>query len=65
MRIIIDRIEGNIAVVELENMTTADAPISLFPGAVEGGVYTISKDESETADRKQKIQSKFDRLKTE
>jgi len=59
--ITIDRIEGGIAVVELPDMTTVDVPLALFPGAKEGDNYIISK--TDTTDRRDKIQNKFDRLK--
>ena len=63
MQITIDRIEGDFAVVEIPDMTTIDVPLALFPGVKEGDVYIISKDESEAAERRNRIQSKFDRLK--
>jgi len=63
MQITIDRIEGDFAVVEIPDMTTIDVPLALFPGAKEGDVYIIVKDEGEAVERSNRIQSKFDRLK--
>ena len=65
MQIIIDRFEGNFAVVELPDRQTVNLPCELFPGAVEGDVYTISKNEGEAAERKQRIQDKFNKLRAE
>lgn len=63
MRIIIDRIEGNQAIVELPDMTTTNMPLCIFPHAKEGDAYKITKDENEAIDRQSMIQSKFDKLK--
>lgn len=63
MQIIIDRIEGDMAVVELPDRRTVVVPLSFFPDAKEGGVYEITKNEDETAEREKRIQSKFDKLK--
>ena len=65
MRIIIDRFEGNYAVVELPDKSTWNVPRELFPDAVEGDSYVISKDENETADCQERIEDKFARLKRE
>ena len=64
MQIIIDRIEGDVAIVEFPDMTTKDVPLCLFPEAKEGDSYIISKNEGETADRHNRIQDKFNRLKS-
>ena len=61
-QIIVDRIEGDSAVVELPDMTMVDVPLSLLPGAKEGDVYRIFKDEAESNKRKNRIQELFDRL---
>jgi len=65
MRITIDRFEGNYAVVELPDKSTWSVPKELFPGAVEGDSFVISKGENEMADSQQRIQDKFARLKRE
>lgn len=41
MRVIIDRFEGNFAVVELEDGTTVNMPKILIPDANEGDTVTI------------------------
>jgi hypothetical protein len=56
MRIIIDRFEGDFAVVELENKHFTNMPKSLVPqGAKESSVISIELDEKETEKRKQNI----------
>lgn len=63
MKIIIDRFEGDFAVVELENKTTVNIPKQIIPnGAKEGFVITIEIDHSETEIRKQKILDKMNDL---
>lgn len=63
MNIIIDRFEGNYAVVELPDMTMVDMPISLVPeGAKEGDVLVIEIDTNETRERKERIQKLMDDL---
>jgi hypothetical protein len=52
MQIIIDRFEGDYAVVELESLKTVQMPICLLPnGAVEGDVIIIEIDKDETKKR--------------
>lgn len=56
MKWIIDRIENNIAVCELENGETLDVKISALPkGIKEGDVIKLSVDETETNERKERI----------
>lgn len=56
MKWIIDRIENNIAVCELENGEMLDVKISALPkGIKEGDVITLSVDETETNERKERI----------
>ena len=62
MRITIDRIEGDLAVVEFGNATTANAPLCLFPCAKEGDVYRITKDENEMLERRIRERELFDEL---
>lgn len=62
MRVIIDRFEGDFAVVELENKHFANMPKSLVPqGAKEGCVLSIGLDEEETEKRKQNISELTDK----
>jgi hypothetical protein len=57
MEIIIDRFEGDYAVVEMSDMTMANMPISLIPeGAKEGDVLTISIDKTKTEKRKRRME---------
>ncbi|WMJ24344.1 DUF3006 domain-containing protein [Paludicola sp. MB14-C6] len=52
MQVIIDRFEGNFAIVELDNKTTVDMPKCLLPDdALEGDVIIIEIDKGETAKR--------------
>ena len=63
VKVIIDRFEGDYAIVELPDMTMVDMPISLVPkGAREGDVLVISIDAEETAKRKEKIKKLMDDL---
>lgn len=62
MRVIIDRFEGDFAVVEMEDMTFADVPKSLFPDAAEGAVYDITRNVTEEKKRATKIRNLFDEL---
>lgn len=63
MKIIIDRIEENIAVCELENGETVDIPLCIFENAKEGDVFNIVRDDSEKEERMSKAKSLFDKLK--
>lgn len=65
MKVIIDRFEGNYAVVELseQNNKMINMPIELLPqGAKEGDVVSITIDSSETQQRKQHIQDMMNTL---
>ncbi|MCR1840527.1 DUF3006 domain-containing protein [Murimonas intestini] len=65
----IDRIEGQIVVCEMEQRRMIEIPLEAFDTRpVEGDVITweagrASVLEEETASRKEKVQSLFDRLK--
>lgn len=49
MRIIIDRFEGDFAVVELEDKSFVDMPLKLIPeGAKEGDILEIEINREET-----------------
>ena len=48
LKVIIDRFEGDYAVVETEDKIMVNLPKSLIPGAKEGDVISISIDEEET-----------------
>ena len=62
MRVVIDRLEGDIAVVELENGKVIDAPKVLFSDAKEGDIVYIEINREETEAKKDEIQSRFDNL---
>ncbi len=63
MKYTIDRIEGDYAVVELEDRTTANVSISALPhGAKVGDVIVVSIDKAETESRKARIEDKMERL---
>ena len=55
MKVIIDRFEGEYAIVELPDSTFVDVPRILFPEAKENDVIIISIDNNETEKRKEKI----------
>ena len=55
MKVIIDRFEGDSAVIELPDRTFASVPAALFEGAKEGDVFAIMPDTDETQARKDKI----------
>jgi len=63
MKIIIDRIEGELAVAQLPDMTFINLPLKLLPGAKDGDCYTIEKDLAETTERWSNMQDRFNRLK--
>jgi hypothetical protein len=52
MKVIIDRFEGEFAVVELPDRSTAELPRVLVPGAKEGDVIHIEIDVEETQRRR-------------
>ena len=56
MQVIIDRFEGEFAVVETEQGGFADLPRVLVPEAKEGDVVNITVDPVATAKRKQAVE---------
>jgi hypothetical protein len=52
MQVIIDRFEGDFAVVELPDRTMVNIPKILVPGAKEGDVINITIDLVATEDRR-------------
>lgn len=56
MKVIIDRFEGEFAVVEIELGKYVDIPKILLPNAKEGDVVKIEIDKEETEGRKKHIQ---------
>ncbi|MGN0537344.1 MAG: DUF3006 domain-containing protein [Acutalibacteraceae bacterium] len=57
MKVTIDRIEGKMAVVELEDGTTADLPLILVPNAQEGMTVNITVESDGMEERKKHIRS--------
>ena len=63
MRIIVDRFEGNIAVVELEDGNIIDCPKALLPpNAKEGSIINITVDENATEEKLQKLTNRMNKL---
>ena len=62
MNVIIDRFEGDFAVVELPDLSMVNLPIALVPGAKEGDVVKIIICENETDERKKRIEGLAKRL---
>lgn len=63
MRVIIDRFEGDFAVVEISRGVMADMPRILLPeGAKEGDAVDISVQQEETGERQEKIKKLMDNV---
>lgn len=62
MKVIIDRFEGDYAIVELDIGKVINVPKILFPNAKEGDVFKIEIDKEETNNRKNKIQGLINEL---
>ena len=62
MTVIIDRFEGEYAIVEIEVGKTIPVPKLLFPHAQEGDVVKIEIQKDETHQRKEHIQTLMDEL---
>ncbi|MBQ8381875.1 MAG: DUF3006 domain-containing protein [Clostridia bacterium] len=63
---VIDRIEGDVAVVETAAGKTVELPRASLPeGAKEGTVLRIAVDEEEQVRRTKKTRSLFDRLRVD
>lgn len=56
MKVIIDRFEGDYAVVEIEVGKCVNIPKILIPNAKEGDIVKIEIDKKETLERKKHIQ---------
>ena len=63
MKIILDRIEGDIAVCEVDGARFVELPLALFENARERDVYILEKDDNAKKDSLNKAQSLFDKLK--
>lgn len=63
MRIIIDRFEGDVAVIETQDKQMLNIPKALLPReAREGDVISIDIDRNETEKRSKRIASLMDNL---
>lgn len=62
MQVIIDRFEGDFAVVELDKNVFIDVDRRILPKCSEGDVIDILVNKDETSKRKAKIKSLTDKL---
>ena len=62
MKVIVDRIEGEMLVVELENMSTVNIPLAVIPEAKEGDVINITVDRGDTENMRRRIRKKMNKL---
>jgi len=63
MQVIIDRFEGNFAVVELPDGSTIEVPIELFPENIkEGDIVEIKINSDATEEQRKNIETKFNSL---
>ena len=62
MKVTVDRIENNIAYLELPNGTMAKVDVIVLPDCAEGDVFRIEKDETETAQAKEAGKEALKRL---
>jgi len=60
MQIIIDRFEGEFAIVELSDKTIVKIPKILVPDALEGDIIDITINKNETKNRKNQIVNLID-----
>ncbi len=62
MKVIIDRFEGDYAIVELDEGKILELPKELIPEAEEGDVINIEILKEETNKRKEQIKNKVNQL---
>jgi len=62
LKVIIDRFEGEFAIVEMPDKSFLQVPRQLFVDAKESDVVSIAVDSLETERRKQHITSMMDKL---
>ena len=63
MKLIIDRFEGDFAVVELSDGRMIDCPKSLLPdNSKEGSIINITVDETATNDKLKKVTKRMNKL---
>ena len=56
MEVIVDRIEGDYAVVEVDKGKMCNLPIEVVPNVKEGDVVTITINKDKTEERKKTIE---------
>lgn len=56
MDVIVDRIEGDYALVEIEKGKMCNLPIELVPDVKEGDIVTITINKDKTKDRKKAVE---------
>ncbi len=56
MDVIVDRIEGDYAVVEIEKGNMSNIPLDLVPNVKEGDVVSITINKDKTEERKKTIE---------
>lgn len=56
MEVIVDRIEGDYAIVEIEKGNMSNLPLDLVPNVKEGDIVTITINKDKTEDRKKTIE---------
>ena len=61
--IVVDRIEADIAVLEIGGQTFHLPVSALPPGAGEGSVLVLSLDQASTASRRQQAEQRLERLR--
>lgn len=62
MKVIIDRFEGEFAVVEIEKGKFSTIPKELLEGAKEGDIIDISICHEETKEKEEKVKSLLEEL---
>lgn len=63
MKLIIDRFEGDFAVIELPDGKMIDCPKALLPDdAKEGSILNITVDETATNDKLKKVTDRMNKL---
>lgn len=62
MKLIVDRIEGDILVAELPDGSLVNIPASICEGAREGNIIEVRILEKETSDRDKEIKQKMQKL---
>ena len=56
MDVIVDRIEGDYAVVEIDKGNISKLPLELVPNVKEGDIVTITINKDKTKERKKSIE---------